>query len=602
MKNLAYLFTLCLLAVGIIACEKDDLRPDRTSSTDLPEVTTMNTELISKQDELLQALSQWVATPEARQWFMQKGGSNARNLATAMDEILLLEVACGSEGDSFVDIYNQVAGESHNTGSFSTFVQAENPLLALKFDAYFGDFLDQMDRFVPLVSDAQRSVSYLDGEPYNVGGRLEEAGGTFIIDFRLTEASNRVLYNPATNSFNRDLPYPFCSDDLFAERLHELPEPICSGEIPMSIAGHIQTIFYEVCAGGVSITTGGGGPEICDNGIDDDGDGLVDCADPDCCGTEDCGICLEVNCDNGIDDDGDGLIDEDDPDCFSDSPCMRDHHMEDNFFTEMELVRPEVLAEMGANLCNGTIVLGNPYSGNSRIALNDRPFYADPFEEGDELEEWYNFLLKIHLGTPVGSDGIFQELVYVFHIFELVNAPEFSVEYIDEPGPAPIIAVLTVEEQGFSETYPVSLEMAPIFSFSDVCGVNNWDPSIFGDKLAVSIHEFDPCQFRTVTGEVETTTENRTYSSGFTIRLGAGFRTGQGGSVSGGFLYNRQNSYASSETNQISSSYTTNYSDDFYMGRVIYDYCWQDQGTTSQINEITFGNLVHLRLLSQICN
>lgn len=29
-------------------------------------------------------------------------------------------------------------------------------------------------------------------------------------------------------------------------------------------------------------------PEICDNGIDDDGDGLIDCADPDCCGYAGC--------------------------------------------------------------------------------------------------------------------------------------------------------------------------------------------------------------------------------------------------------------------------------------------------------------------------
>lgn len=52
-------------------------------------------------------------------------------------------------------------------------------------------------------------------------------------------------------------------------------------------------------------------PEICNNGIDDDGDGLVDCDDPDCTLNEDCG---EI-CDNGIDDDGDGLIDGDDPQC-----------------------------------------------------------------------------------------------------------------------------------------------------------------------------------------------------------------------------------------------------------------------------------------------
>jgi subtilisin-like proprotein convertase family protein len=49
--------------------------------------------------------------------------------------------------------------------------------------------------------------------------------------------------------------------------------------------------------------------EICDNGIDDDGDGLIDANDPDCPSLPD-----EI-CDNGIDDDGDGLIDTNDPDC-----------------------------------------------------------------------------------------------------------------------------------------------------------------------------------------------------------------------------------------------------------------------------------------------
>ncbi len=52
--------------------------------------------------------------------------------------------------------------------------------------------------------------------------------------------------------------------------------------------------------------------EICDNGIDDDGDGLVDCADGDCAAVST--SCVEI-CGNGIDDDGNGLIDDDDPQC-----------------------------------------------------------------------------------------------------------------------------------------------------------------------------------------------------------------------------------------------------------------------------------------------
>jgi hypothetical protein len=87
-------------------------------------------------------------------------------------------------------------------------------------------------------------------------------------------------------------------------------------------------------------------PETCDDGADNDGDGLPDCADPDCanadvCGEEICadGIdndadsridCLDPSCrdqlscqeecTDGIDNDSNGLVDGDDPDCFLPEP------------------------------------------------------------------------------------------------------------------------------------------------------------------------------------------------------------------------------------------------------------------------------------------
>lgn len=89
-------------------------------------------------------------------------------------------------------------------------------------------------------------------------------------------------------------------------------------------------------------------PEYCTNEVDDDGDGLIDCDDPDCsaapsCQTEDCGnsadddgdglidcddpdcsaapVCVPEVCTNGVDDDGDGLTDCDDPECASSTHC-----------------------------------------------------------------------------------------------------------------------------------------------------------------------------------------------------------------------------------------------------------------------------------------
>ena len=57
----------------------------------------------------------------------------------------------------------------------------------------------------------------------------------------------------------------------------------------------------------------------CDDGADDDADGLADCEDADCV---DDVACLEF-CDDGLDDDDDGLVDCDDPDCWG-LGCMDD--------------------------------------------------------------------------------------------------------------------------------------------------------------------------------------------------------------------------------------------------------------------------------------
>jgi hypothetical protein len=76
-------------------------------------------------------------------------------------------------------------------------------------------------------------------------------------------------------------------------------------------------------------TGGSGSTENCTNGQDDDGDGAIDCGDPDCEGvtpncTNDDGD--ETVCDDFADGDNgdgtDGYIDCSDGDCASDPYCM----------------------------------------------------------------------------------------------------------------------------------------------------------------------------------------------------------------------------------------------------------------------------------------
>ena len=72
---------------------------------------------------------------------------------------------------------------------------------------------------------------------------------------------------------------------------------------------------------------GGGNKEICDDDIDNDGDGLTDCDDRDCRKDPACsdggggGNNKERNCADGLDNDEDGLTDCDDRDCRKDPAC-----------------------------------------------------------------------------------------------------------------------------------------------------------------------------------------------------------------------------------------------------------------------------------------
>jgi hypothetical protein len=77
------------------------------------------------------------------------------------------------------------------------------------------------------------------------------------------------------------------------------------------------------CGTGCGCAAGRKTELACHDGLDNDGDGLVDCADPDCTGKS-CGpgcACAadagftETICNNAIDDDHDGLVDCADPDC-----------------------------------------------------------------------------------------------------------------------------------------------------------------------------------------------------------------------------------------------------------------------------------------------
>lgn len=85
-------------------------------------------------------------------------------------------------------------------------------------------------------------------------------------------------------------------------------------------------ILISCNSGDINIDSSGIAQEAnCTDGLDNDGDGLTDCADLNCAFRPVCiddgGVAGETNCTDGIDNDGDNLIDCTDLNCLSDPAC-----------------------------------------------------------------------------------------------------------------------------------------------------------------------------------------------------------------------------------------------------------------------------------------
>lgn len=98
---------------------------------------------------------------------------------------------------------------------------------------------------------------------------------------------------------------------------NDCPTPSCGDSDARDHDGYkrpfVATIVKEI-----DVVATRGPFEICDNGQDDDGDSLIDAADPDCFGRS----CPKEDCTNQIDDNRDGCTDCDDADCRDEAVCF----------------------------------------------------------------------------------------------------------------------------------------------------------------------------------------------------------------------------------------------------------------------------------------
>ncbi len=103
-------------------------------------------------------------------------------------------------------------------------------------------------------------------------------------------------------------------------------------------------------------------PEVCDDGMDNDLDGFIDCSDPDCATDPACEQLpeTETNCTDGLDEDGDGAIDCADDDCAAAPSCQEPDPVCGNGIIEAD----EECDDNTVSCVNCMIVVVEPPTGN----------------------------------------------------------------------------------------------------------------------------------------------------------------------------------------------------------------------------------------------
>ena len=161
--------------------------------------------------------------------------------------------------------------------------------------------------------------------------------GTTLVLVEAIDRRARVLHASSTCDGSATRAEPGCSASVDLIELPELALPGSPTDLAIADSGRVfvtvrddRRIFVgalfgddlqEHCGGSPCLFATMGVGASCQDGIDNDDDGLVDADDPQCFSSEgdETGLLLvdetPTECSNGLDDDGDGAVDADDTDC-----------------------------------------------------------------------------------------------------------------------------------------------------------------------------------------------------------------------------------------------------------------------------------------------
>jgi hypothetical protein len=282
-----------------------------------------------------------------------------------------------------------------------------------------------------------------------------------------------------------------------------------------------------ICGNGMVVTGGDDDcEEICDNGLDDNGDGYIDCDDMMCDCIEICGNgldddqdgeideidCIEESsgeiCGNYIDDDGDGLIDyEDEIDCPCEKTCQRDCIVESNVLKGVKFDQSafnyvcqlkeetHILLKYtfkGVSLCSGDYSDDCPRKNIQTLEV-DKDFAPElPGETRDFFELQKEGEVHVDDAVEYEIDVGLNGIVYV--------------------GPHPSNDNYLVYWKAYPKYVPVN------WLYMSGNAQNNWNGDIIGNSVDVSVYELDTySQVST-----ETTSTSTRVSNTFNLAYNAG--------------------------------------------------------------------------------
>jgi len=325
------------------------------------------------------------------------------------------------------------------------------------------------------------------------------------------------------------------------------------GKVKEFIHAHCSFFTDEICDNGIDDDgdnlIDGDDPdcqeesvEICDNGIDDDGDNLIDGDDPDC-------IEGEI-CDNEIDDDGDGLIDGYDPDCPCLDICQRDCNQDDNFLVGLKF------SDAGYAKCvvpeESLIDLVYTFVG-VRV--------CQPDFNSDECSPEY---------TAV--DVEFTLTDWVTDFFEVqtfeVHEDDDDEEYYPQLGQNGVVFIGETNDDGWIE-YLKAYPKYYTTMFPYIRTLPDWNGDLIGNYIYLNVKEIDNASIVSTVSNSHTVNVSKTANAGLNMGLDLfDFATTV---VNVGF------SFSTSTTNTETASLRTTYDKEVILDNYILDYCDKDE-------------------------